>query len=113
MSDRPFIDYADAADLRLSEVKHTSTCPRCGALEPVRIEAGVGCDQCASFPRCHFCRRWVGDGPDLWPYVRVLLDTPDGRPANVCDPCMERIDDDRGIEEPVDYTEDDMEDDAA
>ena len=92
MTDRPHVDHMAAADFRLAELKHTSSCPGCGSPEPARIE-GRTCSECASFPKCSFCDRWVGDGSGWLPgYVNVL----DGFGDSVmcCTVCFEQRDTD-------------------
>ena len=70
--DRPHIDHLELADIRLAELKHTSSCAGCGSPEPVRIE-GATCSDCTEYPRCGICNRWVGDGSTWLPgYVNAL-----------------------------------------
>ena len=76
---RPVVDLLDvlypAAEFALAERRNASSCWKCGALEPVRIDAN-GCSECQDYPRCGICRRWVGE-PDGWltGYVWVKDDT--------------------------------------
>ena len=64
-----------SAEYALAERRNHSTCPVCGALEPVRVNA-KGCESCQEHPRCGICRRWVGE-PEEWftGYVWVKDDT--------------------------------------
>lgn len=94
------VDPLVGTDWRRAEIRDSSGCSRCGALEPVRLSLD-GCSECIEYPRCRFCRRWVGDGGALTSYVRVSFE--DGI-ALVCDICMEKAD---AIDVPMDMTEDD------
>ena len=84
--DRPHIDWAEQIDFRRDELKHTSSCLGCGSREPVRIE-GTTCSDCTDYPRCDFCRRWVGDGSGWLPGYVVATDET-GAEVKVCDPCF-------------------------
>lgn len=83
--------YADPmalGDYLLDEAKDSSSCAGCGATAPVRIE-GQTCSECADFPRCWNCGRWVNDGSGWLPgYVHVLSDDGD---VKVCLPCWNEV----------------------
>ena len=76
-----------AAEFALAERRNASAC-RCGALEPVRIDA-TGCSECSDhWPRCHWCGRWVGEPGEWLPGYRWVLDET-GADARLCEPCWE------------------------
>lgn len=77
-----------AGDWLRAELRDSSSCPTCGALEPVRIEAGA-CSECAELPRCVSCGRWVSDGSD-WLPGHELIEW-DGAEVRVCLPCLEEV----------------------
>ncbi len=79
------MDPLAAADFRRDELKHTSSCPKCGSREPVRIDA-MGCSDCQEYPRCGICGRWVGDGSGWLPGYVNTLDGND-EPIKVCTFC--------------------------
>jgi hypothetical protein len=87
--DADFVDVRATADVRLAELKDTSSCPTCGAREPTRIE-GTVCNECAEFPRCYVCTRWVGDGSGWLPGHVLVLDE-NGNETRVCDNCWKDI----------------------
>jgi hypothetical protein len=83
----PAFDVLAAADWHRDQV--SSPCPACGSPEPARLGNG-GCSDCRDdFPRCYYCRRWVGDGTTWLPgYFNVS----DGRGGYLrcCEKCWER-----------------------
>lgn len=82
-------DVRDAADFRRMELKESLSCGNCGSLEPVRLENGV-CSDCADFPTCLNCGRWVGDGAGWLPgYVNVQDEN--GQDAKLCEPCLGEV----------------------
>lgn len=49
------VDFRAAADFRLAELRHTSSCPACGSREPVRLGRDMdgiyGCSDCRVYER--------------------------------------------------------------
>ncbi len=79
------IDWRAAADFRRDELKNSSACAGCAAPDPARIE-GNTCSECATFPTCGICGRWIGDGSGWLPgYVNTL--DGDDAPIKVCTFC--------------------------
>lgn len=89
------IDPYAAADVRLDQLKDTSSCAKCGSREPARIERN-GCSDCTEFDRCAICRRWVGEVYSA-PYLVEL----EGKSATVCQSCYVSFD----VRVPLDYRE--------
>lgn len=72
-------------DFLRDERKYATSCAGCGAPDPVRIE-GRTCSECASYPTCGICNRWIGDGSGWLPgYVNTLDDSDE--PIKVCLHC--------------------------
>lgn len=82
----PWGDPLVGADAVRDRLDHTFACPSCGSQEPARVEGGA-CSDCAVFPRCAACRRWLL-GEDMGEAIGVLDEH--GDPALVCAGCWER-----------------------
>lgn len=82
----PWGDPMAGADYMIDELKDAIACPTCKSRQPVRVE-GTVCSDCAEFPRCAACNRWVGDGTGFLP-ASVVVEGFDGR---LCMPCWEAI----------------------
>ena len=78
-------DLRDLADFRRKQLRETSSCAGCGSSDPARIE-GATCSDCAEYPRCGICGRWVSDGSGWLPGYVVAI-TEEGTDLMVCDPC--------------------------
>ena len=80
-------DPLAGADFMLDELADHERCRTCGSRTPARVEGAV-CSDCAEFPSCAACRRWVGDGTGFLPASVALADGAEGR---VCLPCWEAV----------------------